>query len=69
LKPTEEAFWDFSIDHLALHDLPDAVSYILKVTGAPSLSYIGFSQGKRNHQRNCVETYYAIRSSLLTSFL
>ncbi|KAJ3110630.1 cholesterol esterase [Phlyctochytrium bullatum] len=45
LKPTEEAFWDFSIDHLALHDLPDAVSYILKVTGAPSLSYIGFSQG------------------------
>ncbi|KAJ3164652.1 cholesterol esterase [Irineochytrium annulatum] len=44
-KPTEEAFWDFSIDHLALHDLPDAVSYILKVTGAPTLSYIGFSQG------------------------
>ncbi|KAJ3146704.1 hypothetical protein HK101_002297 [Irineochytrium annulatum] len=44
-KPTEEAFWDFSLDHLALHDLPDAVSYILKVTGAPTLSYVGFSQG------------------------
>ncbi|KAJ3006064.1 cholesterol esterase [Thoreauomyces humboldtii] len=45
LKPTEEAFWDFSMDHLALYDLPDAVDYILKVTGVPSLSYIGFSQG------------------------
>ncbi|KAJ3407861.1 cholesterol esterase [Chytridiales sp. JEL 0842] len=45
LKTTDEAFWDFSMDHLALHDLPDSVSYILKVTGAPSLSYIGFSQG------------------------
>ncbi|KAI8822874.1 Alpha/Beta hydrolase protein [Fimicolochytrium jonesii] len=45
LKPTEEAFWDFSMDHLALYDLPDAVDYILKVTGVPSLSYVGFSQG------------------------
>ncbi|TPX58128.1 hypothetical protein PhCBS80983_g03358 [Powellomyces hirtus] len=45
LKPTDEAFWDFSMDHLALYDLPDAVDYILKVTGVPSLSYIGFSQG------------------------
>ncbi|KAI9106247.1 Alpha/Beta hydrolase protein [Phlyctochytrium arcticum] len=45
LKPTEETFWDFSMDHLALYDLPDAVDYIIKVTGAPSLTYIGFSQG------------------------
>ncbi|KAJ3184942.1 cholesterol esterase [Geranomyces variabilis] len=45
LRPTEEAFWDFSMDHLALYDLPDAVDYILKVTGVPSLTYIGFSQG------------------------
>ncbi|KAJ3296616.1 hypothetical protein HK104_001442 [Borealophlyctis nickersoniae] len=45
LKSTDETYWDFSIDHLALYDLPDAVEYILKVTGAPSLSYIGFSQG------------------------
>ncbi|KAJ3157099.1 cholesterol esterase [Geranomyces variabilis] len=45
LKPTEEAFWDFSMDHLALYDLPDAVDYILKGTGVPSLSYVGFSQG------------------------
>lgn len=52
LKPSMESFWDFSMDELARHDLPDAVDvfhvlikYILKVTGAPSLSYVGFSQG------------------------
>nr|KAJ3421547.1 hypothetical protein HK105_003158 [Polyrhizophydium stewartii] len=45
LRPTDTEFWDFSIDQLALCDLPDAVEYILRVTGAPSLSYIGFSQG------------------------
>jgi lysosomal acid lipase/cholesteryl ester hydrolase len=45
MKPTEEAFWDFSMDQMASFDLPDAVSYIMKVTGVPSLSYIGFSQG------------------------
>ena len=30
LKPTEEAFWDFSIDHLALFDMKDAVDYIVR---------------------------------------
>ncbi|KAI8913667.1 Alpha/Beta hydrolase protein [Gorgonomyces haynaldii] len=45
LKPSQEEFWDFSMDELARYDLPDAVNYILKITGAPSLSYIGFSQG------------------------
>jgi lysosomal acid lipase/cholesteryl ester hydrolase len=33
------------MDQIASFDLPDAVDYILKVTGVPSLSYIGFSQG------------------------
>ncbi|TPX37502.1 hypothetical protein SmJEL517_g00727 [Synchytrium microbalum] len=45
LKPTQEAFWDFSLDSLAMYDMPDAVDYILRISGAPSLSYIGFSQG------------------------
>lgn len=44
-KTTEEGFWNFSMDHLALYDLPDAVDYILNVTEQPSLTYIGFSQG------------------------
>ncbi|KAJ1654404.1 cholesterol esterase [Dispira simplex] len=38
-------FWDFSIDEMAMFDIPDTVNYILAATGAPSLAYIGFSQG------------------------
>ncbi|KAI9355127.1 Alpha/Beta hydrolase protein, partial [Zopfochytrium polystomum] len=45
LKSTQEAFWDFSLDHLALFDLKDSVEYILEVTGEKSLAYVGFSQG------------------------
>ncbi|KAG0338985.1 cholesterol esterase [Podila humilis] len=45
LKPHEQKFWEFSMDELALFDLPDTVDYILGRTGAPSLVYIGFSQG------------------------
>ena len=44
-KPSDYEFWDFSMDQLALFDMPDSVDYILSVTGAPSLTYIGFSQG------------------------
>ncbi|KAI8604765.1 Alpha/Beta hydrolase protein [Dissophora ornata] len=45
LKPHENKFWEFSMDELALFDMPDTVDYILGRTGAPSLVYIGFSQG------------------------
>lgn len=45
LKPSQEEFWDFSMDELARFDLPDTINYILKFCGVPSLSYIGFSQG------------------------
>jgi lysosomal acid lipase/cholesteryl ester hydrolase len=45
MKPHNKDFWDFSIDHIATIDFPDTVDYILKTTEAPSLSYIGFSQG------------------------
>ena len=44
-KPTEAAFWDFSMDQFAFHDIPDSINYILSTTHQPSLSYIGFSQG------------------------
>jgi lysosomal acid lipase/cholesteryl ester hydrolase len=33
------------MDEFAFHDIPDSIAYILQTTGAPSLSYIGFSQG------------------------
>ncbi|KAG9284543.1 hypothetical protein G9A89_014147 [Geosiphon pyriformis] len=44
-KPNERRFWEYSMDECALYDLPDTVDYILETTGAPSLAYIGFSQG------------------------
>ncbi|KAG0239660.1 cholesterol esterase [Actinomortierella wolfii] len=45
MKPHEQKFWDFSMDELAMFDMPDTIDYILERTGAPSLVYIGFSQG------------------------
>ncbi|KAL9595763.1 MAG: hypothetical protein Q9179_004852 [Wetmoreana sp. 5 TL-2023] len=44
-SPTSNAFWDFSMDQFAFHDIPDSIDYILTTTFQPSLSYIGFSQG------------------------
>ncbi|EAU33115.1 hypothetical protein ATEG_06571 [Aspergillus terreus NIH2624] len=44
-SPSTNEFWDFSIDQFAFHDIPDSITYILEVTGQPSLSYVGFSQG------------------------
>lgn len=43
--PTSTAFWNFSMDQFAFHDIPDSINYILSTTSQPSLSYIGFSQG------------------------
>lgn len=44
-SPASNAFWDFSMDQFAFHDIPDSIDYILNTTSQPSLSYIGFSQG------------------------
>jgi lysosomal acid lipase/cholesteryl ester hydrolase len=33
------------MDDFAWHDIPDSIQYILDITKAPRLSYIGFSQG------------------------
>ncbi|EEH33059.1 lysosomal acid lipase/cholesteryl ester hydrolase [Paracoccidioides lutzii Pb01] len=43
--PASTAFWNFSMDQFAFHDIPDSIEYILSVTSQKSLSYIGFSQG------------------------
>lgn len=45
LRQSQERFWDFSFDQIALDDVPSTVDYILKNTNHKSLSYIGFSQG------------------------
>lgn len=45
LKQSQERFWDFCFDQVALDDVPSTVDYILKTTSHASLTYIGFSQG------------------------
>ncbi|KIY61826.1 alpha/beta-hydrolase [Cylindrobasidium torrendii FP15055 ss-10] len=44
-NPNSTKFWDFSIDDFAWHDIPDSIEYILNITKAEKLNYIGFSQG------------------------
>ena len=44
-SPDSNEFWEFSIDELASLDLPAVVDYVLKTTGHPTLTYIGYSQG------------------------
>ncbi|KAF9653846.1 lipase [Thelephora ganbajun] len=43
--PNSKEFWNYSIDDFAWHDIPDSINYILDITKARNLSYIGFSQG------------------------
>eukprot|EP01116_Phalansterium_solitarium_P013435 TRINITY_DN30799_c0_g1_i1.p1 TRINITY_DN30799_c0_g1~~TRINITY_DN30799_c0_g1_i1.p1 ORF type:complete len:385 (-),score=120.36 TRINITY_DN30799_c0_g1_i1:136-1290(-) len=38
-------FWAFSWDEMAMFDLPGQIDYVLSVTGASTLSYIGHSEG------------------------
>ena len=45
LSTDSAAFWDFTYDEMALHDLPAHINYVLDHTGVKSLSYIGHSQG------------------------
>lgn len=45
ISVNSDAFWNFSWDEMAKHDLPTMVNFILKKTGQPSLYYAGHSQG------------------------
>ena len=45
LKSSDPAFWDFSWDDMAKHDLPSMVNYVLHHTKQADLFYIGHSQG------------------------
>ena len=40
----DRAYWDFSFDEMARHDLPATISTVLRATGKPRLSFIGHSQ-------------------------
>eukprot|EP00741_Cyanophora_paradoxa_P020167 tig00000219_g19467.t1 len=45
LKPNDSTYWDWSIDEMVQYDIPAALSHVLKINGAASLVYVGFSQG------------------------
>lgn len=45
LKSNNSSFWNFSLDEIALFDIPATVDYILALTKRESLAYVGFSQG------------------------
>lgn len=40
-------FWNWSLDQIALLDLPTAIDYILAMTGQKNIAYLGHSQGSR----------------------
>jgi predicted alpha/beta hydrolase len=40
-----QRYWRFSMDELALIDLPAQIDYVLKTTHAKKLAFVGHSQG------------------------
>ncbi|PNH09594.1 Lipase member K [Tetrabaena socialis] len=45
LDVADEAFWLWSYDEMASYDMPATVRHVLATAGAPSLRYVGYSQG------------------------
>uniref|UniRef100_A0A182SF07 Lipase n=1 Tax=Anopheles maculatus TaxID=74869 RepID=A0A182SF07_9DIPT len=45
LNSSSPEYWDFSWHEMGYYDLPAAIDYILRQTGARQLNYIGHSQG------------------------
>lgn len=46
LNPDKDPeFWDFTVDEMALYDLPAIIDYILDNTGKSQVSYVAHSQG------------------------
>lgn len=45
LPPTAPQFWQFSWHEIGIYDLPETIDYILYVTDAPQIHYVGHGQG------------------------
>ncbi|GIL46967.1 hypothetical protein Vafri_3829 [Volvox africanus] len=45
LDASDARFWQWSYDEMAAYDLPAMMQYALRTSGAPSLRYVGHSQG------------------------
>jgi len=44
LSPDDSEFWNYSLDDFALVDVPSVVDYVMELTGASKVAYIGHSQ-------------------------
>jgi len=45
LSNQDIAFWEFSFDQMATYDVPANIRYVLNVTNAETITYVGHSQG------------------------
>ena len=45
-SPTNEDFWNFSVDHVGAYDIPAMIDRIRNITGQDKIFFIGFSMGK-----------------------
>lgn len=45
LDPGQPAFWEFSLDEMAEHDLPAVADYVARASGCSRFAYVGHSQG------------------------
>ena len=84
-QPYQKEYWDWSLDEIALLDLPAAIDYVRFYTGRDQIGYIGHSQGSqvmimllsRIHKYNnmikpCIflaPTFYLGNSVFMTSAL
>lgn len=48
LRPDQAAFWAWSWQHQASHDLPATIDYVLQVTQQQQLVFVGYSQVTRH---------------------
>ncbi|CAG9136444.1 unnamed protein product [Plutella xylostella] len=45
MHPAQPDFWHFSMDEIALHDLPAMIDYVLQTTQRPQMYFVGHSTG------------------------
>ena len=69
----DEKFWNYSMDHYALYDIPDTIEYIVQTAKVNNLTYVGFSQGSaqafaalstHQHLNNYVNLFIALAPAM-----
>ncbi|KAJ3656552.1 hypothetical protein Zmor_015623 [Zophobas morio] len=70
LDPDKDAaYWNYTIEEIAIHDLPTIIDYILETTRRNSLHYVGFSQGTSAFfMMGSLRSEYLSKIKLMTAF-